>query len=562
MSGIRRVFTYIVSLVTLGIFAAGIRTLLFLLFDTFLTGPVSVGRSGFIQQQLSLGLAMVIIGGPLWFFFWRIAQRHADHNPIEIGSISRKVFLNLILVVTALMALFAAQDFLKWLISGASRTPDAAGGLATLIITAAIWYYYWRISETEGHPSAAAKTLRNWYVYVVAGWGLVWLAMGLVEFIYSGALSLGIWGDSLAGSSFLAGGVQNNVPSIILGSLWWAFHWFYSARNNTDSTLRQVYLHLFAITGSAIAGLVALVIGFNQIFVWVFGFADNNAVYFQFLGWVIPTVVVSAAIWTYHQLLAQEESSQMQERRLSARRVHLYIMSFLGLGTLVSGLVILLGVLLNLPTGGISPPIIVELGWWQKQLSLALALLIVATPIWWYYWNQIVRLAASGGVVEWKARSRRVYLYVILAATILGLAADLVNIIYQIMSSALTANFGISTFRNSIWSIQSLIIASPLLVYHWRIVRDDQRRGAEIPSARKVVTVLAGHEAQGLIFRLEEKMGNKVTFLQYPGAVVENLPVSDEEISNLVNEIEASPTAKVLLVIHDGKLLVMPYQEK
>ncbi len=562
MSSIRRVFIYIICLITLGIFAAGIRTLLFLLFDTLFAGPASVGQPNFIQQQLSLGLAMLIIGGPLWFFFWRNAQRNTRNNTIEIGSVIRKVYLNLILIVTALMALFAARDFFRWLLSGVPRTPNAAGGLAILIVTAVIWYYYWRISETEGHPSKAAQTLRRWYVYIVAGWGLVWLVMGLVEFVYSSTLSLEVWGPSLAGRSFWVGAVQANFPTLILGGLWWVFHWFYLAKNDIGSTLRQVYIYLLAIVGSSIAGLVALVIGLYQVFFWAFGLAANNSNHFQFLGWVIPTIVASAGVWSYHQLLAQEESGQVQERRLSSRRVHLYIMSFLGLGTLVSGLVILLGVLLNLLVNAISPPLTVQTGWWQNQLSLSLALLIVALPLWWFYWNQIVRLSALGGVVEWRARSRRIYLYVIVIATILGLAADLVNIIYRFMSGALTGNLGVNTLRDSIWSIQSLVVAAPLLVYHWRIAREDQRRGAEMPAVRKNVTVLASSQAQDLISRLENKLGSKVQFLQHSGPETESPTLSDEDLASLAKEIESSPMARVMVVFHEGKVLVLPYQEK
>ncbi len=562
MSSVRRIFIYIICLITLGIFAAGIENLLFLLFDTLFSGPVSVGRPNFIQQQLSLGLAMLIIGGPLWFLFWRSAQRNTGNNPAEIGSAPRKVFLNLILLVTALLVLFNGQDFLRWLFSGVPSTPNTAPGLAMLIVATAIWIYYWHISESEGHPSNAASTLRRWYVYVVSGWGLVWLVMGLVEFVHSSVLSLGIWGPYLAGNSLLMGAVQAHLPMLILGGLWWAFHWFYLARNDVDSTLRQVYIYLLAIVGSAIAGLVALVMGIYQTFIWAFGLAADNPNHFQFLGWVIPTVVAAAGVWFYHRFLAQEESGQIPERRLSSRRIHLYIMSFLGLGTLISGLVILLGILLNLLANAINPPVTVEAGWWQNQISLALALLIVATPIWWYYWNQIVRLAASGRVVEWRARSRRIYLYAIVIATILGLAADLVNIIYQIISGALTGSLGVNTFRNSIWSIQSLIVASPVLVYHWRIIREDQRRGAEIPAARKIVTLLAGSEAQDLIPRLEDKLGSKVHLLQYRGRVPEEIQVSDEYISSLINEIEASPSTKVMLVVQAGKVLVLPYQEK
>jgi hypothetical protein len=561
MSSIRRVFVYIVSFITLGIFAAGVRTLLFLLFDTAISSPSIAGRPGFTQQQLSLGLAMLIIGGPLWYFIWRNIQSHTRNNPPEIASIMRQLFLNLILVVTALLSLFAAQDFLKWLLAGVPRTSDGAAGLATLIVTVIIWYYHWRISEKEGQHSAGGMTLRRWYIYIVSGWGLVWLTVGLVQLIYAGTLSLAIWGSSLVPAPFWMVATQTSVAWIIVGGLWWAFHWFRLARGDVDSVLRQVYFYLLTIVGSSVAGLVAVVIGLYQTFRWALGFSGGAGNYFQFLGWVIPTIVAAAAVWSYHQRVAEEEAVQMQERRLSSKRIHLYIMSFLGLGTLIAGLVILLGILLDFLINALNPPITVQAGWWQIQLSLVLALLIVSAPLWFYYWNQIIRLSERGGVVEWRARSRRIYLYAIIAAAILGLAADLVNIIYQIMSGALTNNFGTNVLQNAKWSIQSLIVAAPLLVYHWRIAREDQRRGAEVAVARKDVTVLAGVEAQELVSRLEPKLGRKVKYWRHSGLAQPVPSFSDEEVIKLVSEIESSAGSRVMIVVHEGKVLVLPYEE-
>ena len=563
MSNIRRVYYYIVSLVTLGILAAGVRILLFLLFDTFLPDTALVKQEGFLEQQLSLGLAMVVIGGPLWFFFWRTIQRNTDGNTAEIGSLMRQIYLNLILLVASLVALFSFNDFLIWLLAGLPGEENAAGILATLLVTGGLWFYHWWTAEKEGRPSPASLILKRWYVYIVSGWGLVWISTGIVQLIYAAVMHLPVWGDSFMRNSFWGREVQNSLSWIITGGLWWGFHWFRMAKGDIDSALRQVYVYLLAIIGSSVAGLTALVITFYNLFVWLSGVAGAAAGdFFRFLGWTIPTIVVTAAIWFYHRSLAEEEAAQLHETRLSSRRIHFYIMSFIGLGAMVAGLVMLLGVLIDVAINSISPPILVQTGWWQKQISLCFALLIVAVPLWWYYWNQIIRLAERGGILEWRTRSRRIYLYIIIGAAIITLAADLVNVVYRVLSGILGGNFGVDVLRNMKWSLQSLVVAIPLLVYHWGIAREDQRKGAETAVMRKSISILAGEQARDLVARLERELGGKLRLLHLtePGSAGPSL--SDEEIKRLVEEIESSPSGSIMLVISEGKVKVFPYREK
>jgi hypothetical protein len=563
MSSVRRVYFYLVTLITLGIFAGGVGVLLSLLFDITISGSAAIGQSNFIQQQLSLGLAMLVIGGPLWFFFWRSVRKHVNNNSAEIGATLRKFFLNFILVVSSLTAVFAAQTVLNWLMSGALQSQNSSGSLATLIVSLIIWYYHWRVSEDEGHPSPSARTLRRWYVYIVSGWGLVLLTVGLVQLVDYSVRYLPFWGNSLINGSLWDGAIQTSISSIIFGGLLWSFHWFRMSMRDADSSLRQVYIYLLAIVVSSIVGLVALTMGLYQILVWAMGAAgDISASYFQFLGWVIPTLIVTAAVWVYHQSVAQEEAAQLQERSLSSKRVHLYIMSFIGLGTLTSGLIILFGTILDLIINSLNPAIALQSGWWQQQLSLCFALLIVAVPLWMYYWNQIIRLSGRGGVMEWRARSRRIYLYVIIGASIIALAADLVNIVYQFLSGLLTGSFGLIVFQNSKWSIQSLIVAVPLLMYHWQIARKDQRRGAEAAAVRKTVTALVDHQSGDLIKRLENMIGARIRVLEYASATLDAPVFSEEDLAKVTAEIESSPTPKVMLVVQEGKILVLPYQEK
>ncbi|MFH1382252.1 MAG: DUF5671 domain-containing protein [Chloroflexota bacterium] len=564
MSTARRVYFYLVTGITLGIFAAGVGQLLTLLFDVTIKSPylTQIGGRAFNQQQFSLGLAMVIIGGPLWALFWRAVQRRTAGNPEEIGAGMRKLYLNLILVITALTWLNTTSSFLRWLIAGVPLEQFMAGELATVIVTGAIWYYHWHVSETEGHHSPVARTLRRWYIYILSAFGLIWLAAGPVLLINTAVLSLPIPG-TIARSQFWNAIAQTSVTWILLGGLAWYFHWFRMAKADFASVLRQVYFYLLAILGGAIAALTALTISFYQILIWVFGGVTIPVgQHFQFLGWSIPTILVGAAIWAYHRWLAQEEAGQTQERWLSPQRIHFYLMSFLGLGTLVAGLITLFGVLIGLIVTSLSTQLAIDPGWWRNQLSLCLALLLVGTPMWLYYWGRILQRAATGGVAEWRSRSRRIYLYVIVGVTIITLAADLVNIVYQVLNGVLQSSPGINVLRETRWSLQSLVVAAPLLWYHWRIVRIDQHRGAETAAVHKNVTLLAGSQMGDMVTRIEDKLGFKIRVLYQVGTEESTVTLSDEELTKLTEDIQAAPSTRVMLVPFGGKITVLPYREK
>jgi hypothetical protein len=565
MSTAKRVYFYLVYFIALGMFAAGVSILLGVCFDVITKYALAqVGALSFARETLSLGLAMLIIGGVLWFLFWRAIQRNVSRDTDEIGSAIRKLFLNIIVAASALVGLFAAVGFLKWLMAGVLLNYFPSGELAQLIVTGVIWYYHWQVTEKEGQPSPEARTLRRWYVYLLSGWGLVSLSVNLVGLVNTAVLHLPVWGEAIVSGGFWSSSAQGNISWILLGGAVWAFHWFRMARGDADSTLRQVYLYLLAISGGAIAGLVALTVSLSGVFRFALGSLSTPiSTYFQFLGWAVSTMLIAAAIWVYHQRVTQEEAAQVQ-KRLSARRVHSYLMSFLGLGALIAGLIILLGILLELPihTASVAPTVVTA-GWWRDQLSICLALVVVATPIWLYYWNRVLQMAATGGVAERRARSRRIFLYIVLGAAVVALAASLINIIYQLLNGVLQGTFGVEVLRHSKWSLQTLIVAVPVLMYHWRIMRQDQRLGAEVAAVRKTVTVLVSDRAAELVPQIEEKLGYKVHTLRYLGQMPEDFPVlSEDEINRLVSDIQATPSTKVMLIVVEGKIMVLPYREK
>ena len=317
-------------------------------------------------------------------------------------------FLNLIMAASAFAGLVAVSTFLTWLMRGAPLDQFPSAELAITIVSAAIWLYHRRVSEREGHPSAVARTLRRWYVYVLSGFGLVWLAVGIVQLVSGAILVLPVWSDTLVRGHFWSDTVRMRVSWLVLGGATWYYHWFHMAKGDFDSVLRQVYFYPLTISGGAITALVALTTTISLTLKWAFGGVTVPAgEHFSFLAWSFIAAIVGAAIWGYHQRLVQQEQSQTGESRLSARRVHLYLMSFIGLGTLVAGMVMLFGVLFRLAANAVTPPVAGNASWWKDQLSLCLALLVVGTPLWLYYWSKVLQMVDTRGAEERRARSRR-----------------------------------------------------------------------------------------------------------------------------------------------------------
>jgi len=559
----RHVWLYLLTLISLGILVFGVGQLLSLLFDIIIKSSYlsEIGGRAFSQERLSMGLAMTIIGAPLWFLFWRGARRRARSSPAESSAVVRKFTLNLILLVAALSWLPAAAEFITWLLDGVPASTFEGTWLATAITAGVVWFYHWRVSEGEGHLTPASRTLRRWYVYILSGYGLVWLSVGIIQFINSAVVSLPIWGDVITTGGFWNDATRTAIASVLLGGLAWYFHWFRMAKGDVESTLRQVYFYLLPISGGAIAALVAATVMLYQIFVWIFGAAGADAgSHFQFLGWTVPTILVGFAVWGYHRTLAQEEAGKAEERRESARRVYVYLMSFIGLGAAVAGLVMLFGILLELVINAVSTSITPSAGWWQEQLALCLALLIVGVPMWLYYWGTALKRAQKAELMEWRALSRRIYLYTVVGIAIIALAAGLVNLVYQLISGTLDGA-GIEILINSKWSLQALVVAGPLLWYHWQVLREDQKDIAEARPLRRTVTLLAADPNRELSSRLEARLGYRIRLLKQPDPSAPAAALPDEEIERLAGEILASPTEKVMLVASEGRITVLPYEE-
>ncbi|MDD5435051.1 MAG: DUF5671 domain-containing protein, partial [Nitrospira sp.] len=161
-----------------------------------------------------------------------------------------------------------------------------------------------------------------------------------------------------------------------------------------------------------------------------------------------------------------------------------------------------------------------------------------------------------------RAASRRIYLYAVIGISIIILVAGLVNIVYQVLNGILGGNFDIGVLRDSRWSIQLIVIGTPILWYHWLILRTDQKTGAEVKELRKTAILVTDTAGDSLTNRLQEKLNMRIRTFYRLDQQAEPVQISDEELDSLITEMQSTPADRFLIMVRAGKASLVPYREK
>ena len=230
--------------------------------------PVIVGASA----TLANGLALLLVGLPIWVFVWARIQGSLD-DPAESGSLLRLVALYLLAfaslsagLVSAGLALYGLLRFaLGEAFTFAGLMGEIANPLSVLIPAALVWAYYGRILRREvrslpeesrrGEPPQAE--LRRLYSYVLAALGLAATFIGLyllLSFLFELLLDPNVaWGDVLREDLAAA------LATLIVGLPLWLLAWRPLVKDAAvegeggdrarRSLVRKVYLFLALFAG-------------------------------------------------------------------------------------------------------------------------------------------------------------------------------------------------------------------------------------------------------------------------------------------------------------------------
>ncbi len=558
MNTMKRLYFYGMAFVALVVTANGASQLLAYLLD------IVSGRqiAGGVAERVSLGLALVVVGAPLWFFHWAYVQRQVERDRNEGGATLRKLYLYASMFFAAIIVFVAERSLVIWALG--SDTFDSKW-VGQFVMWGAVWAYHWTVERREGEASPGGRTLRRWYVYVTSVYALVVLGTGIGAVL---GLLLGGLYDALVNVPVLAserdlwGRVMHiGLASVVTGGVWWAFHWLYLARDDVDSTLRQVYLYLFAFLGGAITMLVALGAMINAVLRWVLGVPGlpDAAVHFQAIASSFTVLVIGGLLLGYHWQVVREESLRATTRRHGAGRTFGYVMSALGLGSLAVGIPILIGLLIGLVVPAARETLAGDDSF-RNLLAVALTLLVIGGPLWAWFWPRMQRQVREVGLEERSALSRCIFIYGVLGVLALAALGSLIGFLFMLLRDLLEGTFSLDFLRNGKWLLGVVLTAGALLPYYLQVLREDQRAGAEDAPLKKSVTLVVGEQDNELAGRLEEALLAPVRVMRVISPETPVPAVSDEELEAVVEQVRSAATDRVLVTATDGGIRVYGYR--
>jgi hypothetical protein len=563
---LRRLYYYGLSFVGLMLSASGAVVLVDYVADTFDTGQI-LSRG---QGQLAFALAITIVGTPIWLFHWWLAHKAIRRFPSETRSLSRKVYLYLVLAVSGGLGAFGLISLLRWLLGA-----DSFNGLhlAFPLVWGGVWGFHWYIGRREVPNTEIGESVHRVYVYGASLGGIVMLLVGLgitmrqwigqvydaifdVQVLLPGRVTL--WNDTS----------QSALAVFLVGGMFWWWHWHRVYRGDLDSTLRQVYLHFFAILGGAATVTATLSILLFLILQWLLGEADTagEAEQFRFLPAALAALVSGGALWGYHWAVVRQESATGAPGSLAFRHVYRYLLAGLGLGTLAAGLVILFGVVI----GVIAPQSGQELlraDWWRNPISYAATLLLVGVPLWGSYWSGVQR-DVGAGLLDRTDLTRRIFIHLVLGAAVLAVLGNLSALLFMFLRDLLEGELSAQLVQDAKWSIGALLTAGAVSVYYWLVLGEDRQAAPEqekfptrAPPLRKVVFALASEAARPLVRRLEEQLGVPVRLWQRLDSDAGAPSLTDGELRATQQRIADAPGDRIILIIDNSGVRVVPYRE-
>src|SRR6187397_2882269 len=314
------------------------------------------------------------------------------------------------------------------------------------------------------------QTARRLYVYLISGIGMGMVVAGLTMLLSVLFDRLGLGGSVLGGEGDVIG-QQLTLASalIVVGLPVWLIHWLAAERSvrpdrpdaavERTSDVRGLYF--------ALAMGILLLVAATGVSAVIQAVADELLDGSQFssssIGDGLALTLAAGAAWAYHLAIRTRDWARgpMTGGGAWLPRTYLYVATFIGIVSLLTGIVDLIDVVGRIAMG--TQPDFVDpsaASWWEFPLTSALTGIIVGGGIWlghaWYA-DRLIKDPGWRGDSERPARLRMAYFVAVIVATAAGT-------LYQLgegMGEAITAVAGGASEDSATGIILPLLGAIP-----------------------------------------------------------------------------------------------------
>jgi hypothetical protein len=515
----RRLYLYIVSGIALGLLAIGAATLLRLVLEQFVASPAIEGGP-VASDQLAIGLALVIVGLPLFAIHWwlvdRISRGDSEQADAERRSVVRALFLSIVLATSLLTLgerLIAFADYLIRQVAGEliAFGPRVEDALAVAVVALIVWAFAARTRHGDvvrGPLEGAAAWLSRFYLYGVVVIGAL-VALGAFGSMITttgrqllGTAALDVttsWQVSLAtaGSMALITGVGWYLHRRYARSLVDADD-FRGPAERTSLVRQSADVLLFAASLWMVAA--ALVSAVAEVVRFPLGVQSADALprivelTVGPLAAVIPFAL--AGWWTYDRSIRDGERLIGDAGALAMRRAHLLVLS--GTGLLVAGIGLGQMLAMGLEAAFGRAPLTVASGR-LADLGTWLAAVVVGLPMWACAWIAVQRARSRDAAAETASQARRGYLFLAIGVSVTAAGIAVAYVVYQVIRDVVGAEA--LRFGNELAvAIGAAVVGGIVLAYHAWVLRSDLAARATIvaeaaaagPPAAELAPAVAG----------------------------------------------------------------------
>lgn len=615
MPAVQRAYFYAVALVAIHMIVLGVANVLRVAAELALDAP-SGGFTGLpfvfgdvsrprelYREQVSLAIALLLVGVPAWLVHFRTAQAAARRDISERGSALRSLYVHLVVFVSALLVFGYGQRALRLVLQGTTfgSTPASgpssfgleanwearAAGAGVMALTAAVVLaYHLRLSWADrlsGAVRGRAAEVRQLALYALAVTGLLFFSFTTVSTVD------GIWRrivdafvplpgitsrplpppgvtvlfDQPSRDDLLRFQLLGSIPAIVAGLALWLSTWIPLQRGlvrgpdldvERRSIVRKFAIYLVVFV-AALGVLIGATFAFTSIGRRLLGdlvVESFNSMWHE-LGFPVITVIVFGTIWLFHRRVVESEAARETEiaRAATIRRLYIYLIAAIGLAMSAIGIAGTIGVFGSQVIGFNTHD--------EAETAAYASLMLVGLPTWAFHWRQAqARLDDN----ERRSVERRGYLYLVVLGGVLGALVFGSAALYRLLNAALAFSFTTAAWHD-IWhfAVDAAVSAAAFLT-HLRFVRSDRGAAPEpaaAPDTYAFLVRLAGVDLDAARSRLATALPSGATLTAVrvsadaPGAgATESLtPIEGERSPSVIAIIVA---AVVILVV----LLVVP----
>ncbi len=556
----RRFYFYSISFIALMMLAGGVMTVLSSLLVELFGDPVLRNST----VRLATGLALTIVGAPLWALHWRFVQLRSSDTPAESRSVIRKLHLYVTLGVALAFLAYNGSRLIASLLGGEYAWTSSLSALAVWTL---VWAYHWRAAAAE-HPETTLETrgIRRLYLYLASALGISMLASGLGWLVHialdEGRIALfAVTVIDAGDTGLLRSAARVSLSVAIVGAAIWWPHWFRFAAREPNSLLRRLYLFAVSV-GGAFVMLIGLGLLLNSALWWLLGAADDPpAVHFETIPPATATAAVGIALWLAFRRRLFAEASGSDSIPVS--RIYDLLLSALGLAALAAAAFTILDAAIRL-IAGTSPVMVEDQSRLMSRIADTLTLLILGIPTWGIHWRRLQTAAHADPESERPALPRKLYVLGVLCLGVLALVGGLSASLFMFLRDLLAADLSSETLRDLSAALSTTFTALFALSYHWTVYRHDRQFEPDEPTpepARKRVTLIAAPQSAAVLAAaLESAIGYPVTTLRWSDAQAFAPALDARALEETSRAIASSPGSRVLLIPEPHGLRVISHE--